>query len=166
MESPFDKLPGVKSVVVGYTGGKTKDPTYKEVSGGSTGHAEAVQITFDPQRISYLELLDVYWRNVDPTAVDRQFVDVGTQYRTAIFYHTEKQKREALDSKARLENLGKFKGKVVTEITAASVFYPAESYHQGYYKKNPLEYERYRKGSGRDAFLDGVWGSEQRKAHP
>jgi peptide-methionine (S)-S-oxide reductase len=159
MEAPFDKLPGVVSVTPGYSGGKEKNPTYEQVSAGSTGHAESVQIVFDPAKTSYSRLLDIYWHNIDPTVTDRQFCDVGSQYRSAIFYHGEEQRRAALQSKAALEKNRPFKGPLVTEITAAGEFYPAEEYHQHYYKKNPLRYKYYRNGCGRDRRLKELWGS-------
>ena len=159
MEAPFDKLPGVVSVTAGYTGGQTKNPTYKEVSAGGTGHAEAVQIVYDPSRISYPALLAVYWRNIDPTVSDRQFCDVGHQYRAAIFYRGEEQRAAALRSKAALDKNRPFREPVVTEITPAAEFYPAEEYHQHYYKKNPLRYSYYRSGCGRDRRLKELWGS-------
>jgi len=160
MEAPFDKLPGVISVTAGYTGGHTKNPTYKEVSAGGTGHAEAVQIVYDPSRISYPALLDVFWRNIDPTVSDRQFCDVGHQYRAAIFYRGEEQRKAAQRSKAALEKNRPFRDPVVTEITPASEFYQAEEYHQHYYKKNPLRYSYYRSGCGRDKRLKELWGSD------
>jgi peptide-methionine (S)-S-oxide reductase len=159
MEHPFDALPGVLSVTAGYTGGQKKDPTYKEVSAGGTGHAEAVQIVYDPSKITYGKLLDVYWRNIDPTAKDRQFCDVGNQYRAAIFFQTEEQRKEASQSKAALEKSKSFKEPVVTEIVPAAEFYPAEEYHQHYYKKNPIRYHYYRNGCGRDRRLKELWGS-------
>ncbi|MBP2677576.1 MAG: peptide methionine sulfoxide reductase [Deltaproteobacteria bacterium] len=164
MEHPFDALPGVASVTAGYTGGQKKNPTYQEVSDGGTGHAEAVQIVFDPSKTGYAKLLDVYWRNIDPTTKDRQFCDVGNQYRAAIFYHTEEQHRAALASKAALEKTKPFKEPVVTEIVPAGEFYPAEEYHQHYYKKNPIRYGYYRSGCGRDRRLKELWGSAAGKA--
>lgn len=158
MEAPFDKLPGVVSVSAGYTGGHKKNPTYNEVSAGGTGHAEAVQIVFDPSSISYSALLKVFWHNIDPTVTDRQFCDVGNQYRAAIFYIGEGQRKFALQSKAALEKSGLFQGAVVTEVTRATEFYPAEEYHQHYYKKNPLRYKYYRGGCGRDKRLNELWG--------
>ena len=158
MEGPFDKLDGVISTVSGYSGGAKKNPTYEEVSRGSTGHAEVVQITFDPKKISYKELLKVFWLNIDPTTKDRQFCDVGSQYRTAIYYHSPEQKKHAEDSKAELEKNKSFDGGIVTEITDASEFYPAEDYHQDYYRKNPLRYKSYRMGCGRDRRLKELWG--------
>ena len=159
MEAPFDKLPGVVSVTPGYSGGQTSNPTYEEVSAGGTGHAEVVQIVFDPSKTSYSRLLDVFWRNIDPTARDRQFCDTGSQYRSAIFYHGEEQRRVALQSKAALERNKPFKGPVVTEITPAGAFYAAEEYHQHYYQKNPLRYSFYRSSCGRDRRLKELWGS-------
>ena len=159
MEAPFDKLPGVVSVTPGYSGGQVKNPTYEEVSAGGTGHAEAVQIVFDPSKTSYSRLLDIFWRNIDPTVSDRQFCDVGSQYRSAIFYHSEEQRRVALQSKAALEKNKPFKGAILTEITPAGEFYAAEEYHQHYYKKNPLRYKYYRNGCGRDRRLKELWGN-------
>ncbi|MGB7970480.1 MAG: peptide-methionine (S)-S-oxide reductase MsrA [Candidatus Deferrimicrobiaceae bacterium] len=160
MESPYDKLPGVISVTAGYTGGKQKNPTYQQVSAGGTGHAESVQIVYDPGKIGYEKLLDVFWHNIDPTVKDRQFCDIGSQYRSAIFYHNEEQKVLAQKSKETLEKTKPFKGPIVTEITPASEFYPAEEYHQHYYKKNPIRYKYYRYGCGRDQRLEQLWGKE------
>jgi peptide-methionine (S)-S-oxide reductase len=160
MEAPFDKLTGVVSVTSGYTGGYTKNPTYKEVSAGGTGHAEAVQIVYDRSQISYETLLTVFWHNVDPTVADRQFCDSGHQYRSAIFYQDGRQHALALKSKAALEKSKPFREAVVTEIVPASAFYPAEEYHQHYYKKNPLRYKYYRAGCGRDRRLKELWGSD------
>jgi len=159
MEHPFDALPGVVSVTAGYTGGQKKNPTYEEVSAGGTGHAEAVQIVFDPSKTGYAKLLEVYWHNIDPTTKDRQFCDSGNQYRAAIFYHTEEQHQAALQSKAALEKAKSFKEPVVTEIVSAGEFYPAEEYHQHYYKKNPIRYRYYRGGCGRDRRLKELWGN-------
>ena len=158
MEPPFDKLEGVKSVVSGYTGGYKKNPTYEEVSSGSTGHAESVEITYDPAGISYHKLLDVFWHNIDPTAKDRQFCDVGSQYRTAIYYHNAEQKRLAEASKKAFEESKRFRGPIYTEVTAATTFYPAEEYHQRYYLKNPVRYKLYRFNCGRDQRLRELWG--------
>jgi methionine-S-sulfoxide reductase len=158
MQPPYDGLPGVISTTVGYTGGHTVNPTYEEVCSGSTGHAEAVEILYDPARISYEELLDGFWRNIDPTAMNRQFADVGTQYRTAIFYHTEDQRLLAVASKEEIGKSGKFTGPVVTEIVPAGPFYPAEAYHQRYSEKSPLHYRMYQIGSGRESFIRQVWG--------
>jgi len=165
MEPPFDELLGVESTTSGYTGGKEEDPTYEQVSSGATGHAEAVWVVYDPRKVSYEKLLDVFWRNIDPTAVDRQFVDVGRQYRSAIFYHDDQQKRLAETSRDRLAASGRFKGPIVTEIVPAGPFYPAEEYHQDYYRKNPIRYQWYRWGSGRDQFLEKVWGAERKAGH-
>ncbi|HXE94896.1 MAG TPA: peptide-methionine (S)-S-oxide reductase MsrA [Dongiaceae bacterium] len=160
MEAPFDKLPGVVSVTSGYTGGHTRNPTYGEVSAGGTGHAEAVQIVYDPSKISYPALLAVFWHNIDPTVTDRQFCDTGHQYRAAIFYRGEQQHASALQSKVALEKSRQFREPVVTEITPATEFYPAEEYHQHYYKKNPLRYKYYRGGCGRDKRLKELWGAD------
>ena len=162
METPFEKLPGVISAVSGYTGGFKENPTYEEVSSGGTGHVEAVEITYDPDTISYEKLLDVFWMNIDPTAVDRQFVDVGHQYRAAVFYLDDAQKRLAEETREKLQQSNRFIRPIVTEIRQASVFYPAEDYHQNYYKKNPTRYKYYRNGSGRDQFLDSIWGKDRK----
>ena len=159
MEPPFDKLEGVISVTSGYTGGHKENPTYEEVSEGTTGHAEAVRIVFNPTKITYAQLLDVFWHNIDPTVQNQQFCDVGTQYRSAIFYLNEEQKRLAEGSKTALEKSGRFKGPIYTEITPASRFYPAEEYHQKYYKKNPVRYHFYRYNCGRDERLKELWGA-------
>ncbi len=163
MEPAFDKLPGVKSVVSGYTGGHKPNPTYEEVSSGATGHAESVEITFDPAVISYSKLLDVFWHNIDPTVRDRQFCDIGSQYRSAIFCHGEEQRRLAEASKRALELSGRFRGPIYTEIVPASAFYPAEEYHQHYYRKNPIRYKYYRFSCGRDQRLRELWGAEAEK---
>jgi len=157
MEPPFEKLAGVISVTAGYTGGKTSNPRYEEVSAGSTGHAESVRIQFDPAKVSYAQLLQVFWHNIDPTVINRQFCDSGSQYRTAIFYHNEAQKKLALQSKAALEKAKTFPEPLVTEITPAGRFYPAEEYHQDYYRKNPLRYKYYRYSCGRDKRLEELW---------
>jgi len=159
MEAPFDQLSGVVSVTSGYTGGNKKNPTYKEVSAGGTGHAEAVQIVYDPAKIGYEQLLTVFWHNIDPTVKNRQFCDSGDQYRSAIFYTTEEQLSIALKSKAALDKSKPFKEPIVTEIVQAGEFYPAEDYHQHYYKKNPIRYKYYRNGCGRDQRLRELWGS-------
>lgn len=161
MEPPFDKLEGVISTTSGYTGGRKKNPTYKEVSAGGTGHAEAVQIVYDPDIVSYQKLLDVFWHNIDPTTANRQFCDHGNQYRSEIFYHDEEQKKLAEQSKQDLEQNKPFKQKIVTEITAVSEFYPAEDYHQDYYMKNPVRYKYYRYGCGRDKRLEELWGEKE-----
>lgn len=157
MEHPFEKLEGVLDVVSGYTGGREKDPAYEEVSSGKTGHVEAVQITFDPSKISYQKLLEVFWRQIDPTDTGGQFVDRGKQYRTAIFYHNEEQKALAEKSKSELNKSERFIKPVVTEIKSATTFYEAESYHQDYSEKNPIRYKFYRYRSGRDQYLEKVW---------
>ncbi len=157
MEPAFDSLPGVISVTVGYTGGQKSNPTYEEVSSGTTGHAESIEIVYDPSRISYTKLLDVFWHNIDPTVRDRQFCDVGRQYRSAIFYHNEEQRKLAEESKKALEAKG-FNGPNYTEIVPASTFYKAEDYHQHYYKKNPVRYKFYRWNCGRDERLKEIWG--------
>jgi methionine-S-sulfoxide reductase len=158
MEPPFDKLDGVMSTTSGYIGGDKENPTYREVSAGGTGHAEAVRIVYDPSKVSYERLLEVFWRQINPTTPDRQFVDVGSQYRAAIFYHDEEQKRLAEDSKRRMAESGRFDGPIVTEIVPAEKFWPAEDYHQDYYLKNPIRYKYYRWGSGRDQYLEDIWG--------
>lgn len=163
MESPFRELPGVVSVTSGYIGGHVDQPTYEQVCSGETGHAEAVQVLFDPALTSYNDLLNVFWRNIDPTTVDRQFVDEGSQYRTAIFYHSDQQRRLAEESKDELETEDRFGAPIVTEISAATVFYPAEKYHQGYCTWNPVHYGMYRAGSGRDEYLDRIWGKNRGK---
>lgn len=155
MEPPFDELQGVVSTTSGYTGGRTKDPTYEEVSSGSTGHAEAVQVRYDPKKVSYEKLLEVFWRNVDPLTANRQFCDGGSQYRSAIFYHHAEQQRLAENSKRALD--ARFDRPIVTEIVPAGAFYPAEDYHQDYYKKNPVRYKVYRWNCGRDQRLEQVW---------
>lgn len=160
MEGPFDELDGVVSTTSGYTGGHTVNPTYEEVSAGGTGHAEAVQILYDPQKISYRELLAVYWRNTDPTTPDAQFCDHGSQYRPAIFYHTDEQRKLAEASKEEIERTKTFSASIVTEITKTTEFYPAEEYHQDFYQKNPIRYKVYRFTCGRDARLENLWGDE------
>lgn len=159
MEAPFDKLQGVISVTPGYVGGTKKNPTYKEVSAGGTGHAEAVQILYDPSKINYSTLIEIFWNNIDPTVKDQQFCDIGNQYRSAIFYTTKEQQRIAIQSRNALEKNKSFRENIVTEITAAGKFYPAEEYHQQYYKKNPIRYKYYRRSCGRDQRLKELWGS-------
>ena len=161
MTPPFENTKGVTKVVAGYTGGTTKNPTYEEVCTGETGHAEAVEVTFDPAIVSYDHLLDVFWRNIDPTTENAQFADHGTQYRTAIFFHDDEQKRLAEASRDRLAKSGKFSSPIVTEIVPAGPFYPAEDYHQDYYKKNPFRYNAYKVGSGRAGFLQRMWGKSK-----
>jgi peptide-methionine (S)-S-oxide reductase len=159
MEPPFEKLDGVVSVISGYAGGPEKDPTYKQVSAGLTGHTESVQVEYDPAKIGYEKLLEVYWRNVDPTTADRQFCDWGKQYRPAIFYANEAEKRLAEESRNRIEQQKRFSEPIVVEIVPAGEFYAAEDYHQDFYKKNPEHYRRYRAGCGRDQRLAELWGN-------
>lgn len=158
MEPPYDNLEGVVSVTSGYTGGQVKYPTYEEVSAGGTGHAEAIHVEYDPEKITYGRLLEIFWRNIDPTTPDKQFCDTGSQYRSAIFYHDEEQRRLAEESKRTLDGSKMLPGPVVTEIVPASDFYPAEEYHQKYYLKNPVRYKLYRYGCGRDKRLGELWG--------
>lgn len=158
LESDMDKVPGVVKTISGYMGGHVKNPTYKQVSGGNTGHAEVVQITYDSSKVSYEHILDVFWKNIDPTVKDQQFCDHGSQYRSAIFYHNDMQKQLAMASLEKLEKTKPFKGPIYTEITVASEFYAAEDYHQDYYKKNPIRYKYYRFACGRDDRLEEVWG--------
>lgn len=162
MESPFEKIPGVIEVLSGYTGGDKVRPSYKEVSAGGTGHTEAVEVYYDPQHVSYQQLLEVFWRQIDPTDAGGQFVDRGNQYRSGVYPLTPQQQRLAEESKRQLAASGRFKQPIVTEIVPAGAFYPAEEYHQDYYKKNPLRYRYYRYGSGRDKFLDRFWGDERK----
>ena len=159
MEPPFDELPGVTSTTSGYTGGRTKNPTYEQVSSGGTGHAEVVEVVYDPSKITYARLLDVFWKNIDPLTPNRQFCDVGTQYRSAIYYHNEEQKRLAEASKKALESSDRFQQPIVTEITAAAPFFRAEEYHQDYYKKNPIRFKFYKYNCGRDQRLEKLWGT-------
>ena len=158
MEAAFDKLAGVISVTSGYTGGHKKDPTYQEVSAGGTGHAEAIEITYDPTKVSYDKLLEVFWHNIDPITPKAQFCDHGTQYRSAIFYHDATQQQLAEASKQTLEASQRFKAPIVTEITPAAEFYPAEDYHQHYYQKNPIRYKFYHYNCGRAKRLRELWG--------
>lgn len=161
MEPPFDKLDGVVSTTSGYIGGHTKNPSYEEVSSGDTGHAEAVQIVFDPTKVSYTQLLAVFWRNIDPLTSNAQFCDHGSQYRSAIFYQNEEQKRLAEASKKALEQSGRFTQPIVTEIVPAGEFYKAEEYHQNYYQNNPVRYKFYRYNCGRDQVLEQRWGKSE-----
>ena len=158
MEPPYDELPGVISTTSGYIGGHKKNPTYEEVTTGRTGHTEAVQVVYDPKKISYEKLLEVFWRNIDPTTPNAQFCDHGSQYRSGIFYHNEEQMRLAQSSREQVERTKRFREPIVTEITKASAFYPAEDYHQDYYQKNPLRYKFYRANCGRDQRLEQLWG--------
>ena len=162
-EEAFEKVPGVISAVSGYTGGTVKNPSYEQVSSGRTGHTEAVEVTFDPAKVSYEKLLDTFWVNHDPTVNNRQFCDSGSQYRPGIFYLSDEQKKLAEASKAKYDKLKTFKQPLLTEITKAGAFYPAEDYHQDYYKKNPLQYKFYVTGCGRYARLDSLWGDLRSK---
>jgi peptide-methionine (S)-S-oxide reductase len=158
MEPPFDKLPGVKSTTSGFAGGQLKNPTYEQVSMGSTGHAESVQVIYDPRKVTYAQLLDTFWHNIDPLDGGGQFCDRGNQYRSAIFYGNEEEHKAAEESKARVQaRLGR---PVQTQIVPAGAFYPAEEYHQDFYLRNPVRYHQYRQGCGRDARLKQLWGDE------
>ncbi len=159
MEPPYDKIPGVISTTSGYMGGKKRYPTYEEVSAGFTGHTEVVQVAYDPSKVSYQQLLEVFWRNIDPTVKDKQFCDEGSQYRTAIFVHDDAQLKAAEASKAALDQTKPFKDPIVTPIQLAGEFWAAEDYHQDYYLKNPVRYSYYRTGCGRDARLKQLWGA-------
>lgn len=159
VESDFDKVPGVISTTSGYTGGTLANPSYEQVSSHTTGHAEAVEIVYDPTKVSYEQLLEKFWHSIDPTTKDRQFCDVGTPYRTAIFTHGPQQAAAALASKAALEKSKPFKEAIVTQIEPAGPFYAAEDYHQNYYLKNPVRYKYYRYSCGRDARLQQLWGT-------
>ena len=161
MEPPFEKLDGVKKVVAGYTGGTTVNPTYEEVSGGQTGHLESIEVTYDPAKVSYEKLLDVFWRQINPTDAGGSFVDRGSSYKSAIFYHTDEQKKLAEASKNKLQKSGRFDKPIATEIRAAGPFYRAEDYHQDYWKKNPVRYKFYRYNSGRDQYIEKVWGKDK-----
>jgi peptide methionine sulfoxide reductase msrA/msrB len=163
-ESDFEKVDGVIEAVSGYTGGRVENPTYKQVSAGGTGHTEAIRVTYDPAKVSYGQLLDVFWRHVDPTDAGGQFVDRGDQYRSAIFFASEEERQMAESSKQALAASGRFDRPVVTEILPLGVFYEAEDYHQDYYKKNPVRYNWYRSGSGRDQFLANAWAGEETKS--
>ena len=158
MEKPFDELDGVTSTVSGYTDGHVKNPGYRDVSRGSTGHTEAIQISYNPEKISYEKLLQVFWKNIDPYAVNRHFCDSDNQYRSGIYFHDAAQEKAARESFAKLEENKPIKEPVATEIKAASTFYPAEDYHQDYYLKNPIRYKFYRYNCGRDKRLEEIWG--------
>ncbi|WP_064091350.1 peptide-methionine (S)-S-oxide reductase MsrA [Rossellomorea aquimaris] len=160
MVKPFDEEPGIHSVISGYTGGTVPNPTYREVCSETTGHYEAVQILYDPSIFPYEKLLEMYWQQIDPTDPGGQFFDRGHSYKTVIFFHNEEQKQLAEDSKQKVIDSGIFKNPIVTKILPASEFYPAEEYHQDYYKKNPSHYNRYSKGSGRVAFIEKHWGNQ------
>ncbi|SFC81342.1 peptide-methionine (S)-S-oxide reductase [Bacillus sp. OV322] len=157
MVSPFEELPGIESIISGYTGGHVENPAYEEVKEGTTGHYEAVKITFDPELFPYQKLLDLFWPQIDPTDDEGQFQDRGPQYRTAIFYYNEEQKQQAVASREKVAGSGIFKKPIVTEILPAAVFYPAEEYHQDFHKKNPKHYKEDRKQSGRDEFIAENW---------
>ena len=160
MQYAFDRVKGVKKTVVGYTGGKKPAPDYEEVSSGTTGHAESIEVQYDPAVVTYSQLLDTFWRNIDPTAVNRQFADVGTQYRTAVFYRNDDEKKIAEDSKAALAKSGKFDKPIATQIVPASQFFPAEDYHQEYYQKNSAHFQAYEVGSGRAGYIKRTWGND------
>ena len=162
VEEAFDAVPGVVSTTSGYMGGKKRHPTYEEVSAGATGHTEVVQVAYDPSKVSYDKLLEVFWRNIDPTTRDRQFCDGGSQYRSEIFVHDDAQRRAAEASKATLDKSKPFKDPIVTPITTAGEFWPAEDYHQNYYQRNPVRYKYYKTGCGREARLKQLWGSPAR----
>jgi peptide-methionine (S)-S-oxide reductase len=166
MQPPFESLPGVVSTTVGYTGGTVDHPTYEQVSEGGTGHAESVQVVYDPTKIEYTKLLDVFWHNVDPLTKDAQFCDHGRQYRTAIFVQDDQQQRLAEASKKALDDSKRFDRPIVTEIVRASTFWPAEDYHQRYHEKNPIRYKFYRWNCGRDQRLQEVWGADAPPAQP
>ena len=159
MEPPFEEIDGVFSVISGYSGGDEENPKYRDVASGKTGHTEVVQITYDPKKVSFSKLLEIFWRSMDPTDSGGQFADRGRQYRPAIFTHSDAQKKEAQSSKDALAKSGVFQRPIVVEITPFRAFYPAEAYHQDYYKTNPRRYKAYRRGSGREAFLEKVWGA-------
>jgi len=159
MEQPLESLEGVENVISGYIGGSKKTPTYKEISSGDTGHREAVKVSFDPQKLSYEELLDTFWEQINPTDSEGQFADRGLQYTTAIFYLNDEQKMTAEKSRENLEKSGKFESPIVTEIIKATEFYPAEDYHQDYYKTNPIKYKTYKEYSGRESYLEKIWGN-------
>ena len=158
MEEVFEKVPGVTSVTSGYMGGRVENPSYEQVSGGGTGHAEAVEVSYDPQKVSYAKLLDAFWRNVDPVTANAQFCDHGSQYRAVIFYQTDAEKRLAEESKRTIEQSKRFAQPIVTELVMASRFYPAEDYHQDFYKKNPIRYKFYKYNCGRAQRLEELWG--------
>ena len=158
MEEAFEKVDGVTAVISGYMGGTVASPTYEEVSAGRTGHAESVEVTYDPTRVTYQKLLEAFWHNVDPLTPNAQFCDHGSQYRSAVFYSSDEEKRQAEESKAAIEQSKKFPSPIVTQLVPSSTFYPAEDYHQDYYKKNPLRYKYYKYGCGRAQRLESLWG--------
>ena len=161
MQPAFDRLDGVISTAVGYTGGTTENPTYEQVCSGKTGHAEAIEIVFDPSRISFSRLIEEFWKNIDPTRANGQFADRGTQYRTVVYYHSEDQRQAAEKSKEKLDDSGVFPQRIITGILPAKPFYKAEDHHQEYYLKNPLRYTLYKVGSGREDFLEKIWGKKK-----
>jgi peptide-methionine (S)-S-oxide reductase len=161
MEEVYDAVPGVISTTSGYMGGSKKNPTYEEVSAGVTGHAEVVQVVYDPAKVSYVRLLEAFWRNIDPTVKDRQFCDAGSQYRTGIFVHDDEQRRAAEASKAAVDKSKPFREPIVTPIVNAGEFYPAEAYHQDYHLRNPVRYKYYKTGCGREARLQQLWGAKR-----
>ena len=163
MQYAFDRVKGVKKTIVGYTGGKVAAPSYEDVSGGDTGHAESIEVLYDPKEVTYPQLLDVFWHNIDPTTVNRQFADRGTQYRTAVFYRNDEEKKAAEASKAALEKSGKYDKPIVTQFVPAGTFYPAEDYHQEYYQKNPDHFQAYEIGSGRAGYIKRTWGDTDKK---
>jgi len=165
MESPFEKLDGVLRVTAGYTGGDNPDPTYEEVSAGSTGHLEAVQVWYNPEKVTYGQIIEIFWRQIDPTDPGGQFADRGSQYTTAVFYHDEEQREIAEESKQELELSKRFDRPIATVILPAVQFYAAEDYHQDYYKKNPAHYKSYRQGSGREGFIEERWGKEKKQSY-
>jgi peptide-methionine (S)-S-oxide reductase len=158
LEEALDKVEGVVSTTSGYTGGQKTNPTYEEVSAGGTGHTESVQVMYDPQKVTYTKLLETFWHNIDPTTPNQQFCDKGHQYRSAIFYHDDRQQRLAEESKQQLDKSKPFKEQIVTEIVPASEFYPAEEYHQNFYQKNPIRYKFYKYNCGRAQRLETLWG--------
>lgn len=160
MQPPFDIIDGVSATVSGYAGGHTSDPNYEQICSGNSGHTEVIQISYDPNRVGYQLLLEVFWRNIDPTTLDQQFADIGNQYRSAIFFESDEQQRLAELSRDALAASGRFNRPIVTEITALDIFYPAEDYHQNYYQKESERYKAYRFHSGRDQYLDSVWSEK------
>lgn len=160
LQPPFDDAKGVLASYVGYTGGTTQNPTYEEVSSGETGHRESVEVFYDPKQISYRQLLDIFWRNINPTQADGQFYDIGSQYTTAIYYANDEQKREAIETRDALQKMGKFNGQIATKILPLDKFWPAEEHHQKYSHKNPEHYEAYHSGSGRNSYFEQTWGGK------
>ena len=160
IQPPFDDAKGVLATYVGYTGGAAQNPTYEEVSGGDTGHRESIEVFYDPGRISYKQLLDIFWRNINPTQADGQFYDIGSQYTTAIYYGNDEEKREATESRDALQKSGKFTGPIATKILPLGKFWPAEEHHQKYSHKDPEHYEAYHSGSGRDSYFQQTWGTK------